>query len=47
MLAFVFKYAIDSRIEGWIWPTYLEYEPDAPEDLNTPEELETSTWLNH
>jgi len=39
MLAFVSKYAIDARIRGWIKPTYLEFEPDAPE------ELETLTWL--
>jgi len=41
MLAFVSKYAIDARIEGWIKPTYLEFEPDAPE------KLETLTWLYH
>jgi hypothetical protein len=28
-------------------PTYLEFKPDAPEDLNTPEELETLTWVYH
>jgi len=39
MLAFVSKYAIDARIGGWIKPTYLKFEPDAPE------EVETSTWL--
>jgi len=47
MLAFVSKYAMDARIGGWIEPRYLEFEPDAPEDLNTPEELEILTWLNH
>jgi len=41
MLAFVSKYAIDPRIGGWIKPTYLEFEPDVPE------ELETLTGLNH
>jgi hypothetical protein len=41
MLAFVSKYAIDARIGGWIKPTYLEFELDAPE------ELETLTWLYH
>jgi hypothetical protein len=47
MLAFVSGYASDARIGGWIMPTYLEFEPDGPEDLNTPEELETLTWVNH
>jgi len=41
MLAFVSKYAIDARMGGWIKPTYPEFEPDAPE------ELETLTWLYH
>ena len=41
MLAFVSKYAIDASIGGWIKPTYLEFESDAPE------ELETLTWLYH
>ena len=45
MLEFVLKYAIDARIVGWNKPTYLEVEPNAPENLNTPEELETLTWL--
>jgi len=40
-LAFVSKNAIDGRMRGWILPTYLEFEPDAPE------ELETLTWLDH
>jgi len=47
ILPFISKYAIDARIEGWIKPRYLEFELDAPEDLNTPEELETLTWLYH
>jgi hypothetical protein len=47
MFAFVSKYPIVARIGGWIKPRYLEFEPDAPEDLNTPEELETLTWLYH
>jgi hypothetical protein len=41
MLAFVSKYAIDARIGGSIKPKYLEFEPDAPE------ELETLRWLYH
>jgi len=41
MLAFISKYAIDARIGGLSKPTYLEFEPDAPE------ELETSTWVYH
>jgi len=41
MLAFVSKYAIDARMGDWIKPTYPEFEPDAPE------ELETLTWLYH
>jgi hypothetical protein len=45
MLAFVSKYAIDARIGSPIKTTYLDFEPDAPEDLNTHEELETLTWL--
>ena len=44
MLAFVSNYAIDAWIGHWIKPTYLEFELAAPEDLNTPEELETLTW---
>ena len=47
MLALVSKYAIDPRIGGLFKPTYLEFEPDAPENLNTPEELKTLTWLYH
>jgi len=39
MLAFVSKYAIEAMIGGWIKPTYLEFEPDALEELNTSEEL--------
>ena len=45
IFAFVSKYAIDAKIGGWIRPTYIEFEPNAPEDLDTPEELETLTWL--
>jgi hypothetical protein len=45
MLAFVSKYAIDARIGGLIKPTYLEFEPDALEDLNIPEALEILTML--
>ena len=41
MLAFVSIYAIDARIGGYIKLRYLEFEPDAPE------ELETLTWLYH
>jgi len=47
MLALVSKYAFDARIAGWFKPTYFEFEPDAPEDLDTAEELETITWLYH
>jgi len=43
ILAFVSKYDIDARIGGWIKPTYLEYEPDSPEDLSTPEEPQILT----
>jgi len=43
MLALVSKYGLDARIGGWFKLTYLEFEPDAPEDLDTPEELETLT----
>jgi len=35
MLAFASKFAIDARVGGWIEPTYLEFEPDAPEELET------------
>jgi hypothetical protein len=35
MLPFASKYAINARIRGWIEPTYLEFEPDAPEELET------------
>jgi len=47
MLALISKYAIDAQIGGWLKPTYLEFEPDAPDDLDIPEELETLTWLYH
>jgi len=47
MLAFVSKYAIDVRIEGWYRPTYLQFETDAAEYFDTPEELETLTWFYH
>jgi hypothetical protein len=43
MLALVSKYAINAKIGGCSKPTYLEYEQDAPEDLDTPEELTTLT----
>jgi hypothetical protein len=45
MLALVSKSALDATIWGWLKPTYLHFEPDAPEDLDTPEELETLTWF--
>jgi hypothetical protein len=35
MLVLVSKYAIDARIGSWYKPTYLEFEPGAPEDLDT------------
>ena len=47
MLALVSKYAIDAKIGGQFKPTYLECEPDALEDLDSPEELKTLTLLYH
>jgi len=37
MLALISKYIIDARIGGWCQATYLEFEPDAPENLDTHE----------
>jgi hypothetical protein len=45
MLALISKYTIDAGIGGWFKLTWLECEPDAPEDFNTAEELETLTSL--
>jgi hypothetical protein len=35
ILVFVTKYAIDQRIQRWIKPTYVDFDPDAPEELET------------
>jgi hypothetical protein len=43
MLALVSKY----RIGRLFKPTYLEFEPEAPENLDSSEELETLTLLYH
>jgi hypothetical protein len=43
MVALISKYAIDIQIGGGLQPTYLEFEPDSRDDLDTPEELQRST----
>jgi hypothetical protein len=47
MLALVSKYTIEARIGRLFKPTYLEFEPEAPENLDSSEELETLTLLYH
>jgi hypothetical protein len=47
MLALVSKYTFEARIGRLFKPTYLEFEPEAPENLDSSEELETLTLLYH